>query len=95
MIDFQVNNHIFTAVQVEITPEAGKQLDELPKGIHGRVIEVLERLSKWPVVSGAKPLRHELKGNYRVRTGAYRIVFRVLGQRVIVWNIDNRKDVYG
>ena len=71
-------------MQVEITPGAGRQVDGLPKGVHRRVMEIFERLAKWPEVSGVKPLRHELKGNFRVRTGAYRVVFRVQGERVIV-----------
>jgi mRNA-degrading endonuclease RelE of RelBE toxin-antitoxin system len=35
-----------------------------------------------------------LAGNFRIRTGDYRIVFRVVGDKVIVWKIGDRKDVY-
>jgi mRNA-degrading endonuclease RelE of RelBE toxin-antitoxin system len=45
-------------------------------------------------VSGAKALVGPLAGNFRIRTGAYRIVFRVAGDKAIVWKIGNRKDVY-
>lgn len=79
---------------VELTPAAAAQLEKLPLVIHARVLEVLGRLSHWPEVSGAKPLRQSLKGSFRIRTGAYRVVFRIAADRVIVWNIDNRKDVY-
>lgn len=84
----------YSQMTVELTPAAAKQLETLPIAIHARVLGILARLENWPKVSGAKPLRHELKGNFRIRTGAYRVVFRVQGDRLIVWNIDNRKDVY-
>jgi mRNA interferase RelE/StbE len=82
-------------MQVESTPAAAEEIDQLPPVIHARVVEIIARLTRWPDVSGAQPLRHELKGHFRIRTGSYRVVFRVQGQRVIIWNIDNRRDVYG
>jgi mRNA-degrading endonuclease RelE of RelBE toxin-antitoxin system len=66
----------------------------LPRGIQPRVDKIILRLSKWPQVSGAKPLVGNLAGNFRIRTGDYRIVFRVVGDKVIVWKIGDRKDVY-
>jgi mRNA-degrading endonuclease RelE of RelBE toxin-antitoxin system len=82
-------------MQVELTPQAAKELDSVPLAVHGRVFDIMERLTRWPAVSGSKPLRYELKGSFRIRTGAYRVVFRVQGQHVIIWKIDNRRDVYG
>lgn len=60
---------------VVVLPEALAQLDELPDTIVGRVTRILERLESWPEVSGAKPLRGELAGHYRIRTGDYRVQF--------------------
>ena len=67
-----------------------------PTVIHGRIAEIIERLSKWPVVSGAKPLRGNLAGNYRIRTGDYRVVFTVSanGTDVRIWKIGHRGGVY-
>lgn len=62
---------------VMVLPEALAQLDELPDKIVARITRVLERLENWPEVSGAKPLRGDLAGRYRVRTGDYRIQFYV------------------
>ena len=81
-------------VQVEITPEALDDLDQLPVGMIMRIRAVLVRLEDWPEVSGAKPLRHNLKGHFRIRTGSWRIVFHLQGSVLIVDRIDNRKDVY-
>ena len=54
---------------VRILPEAFRQIERLPPVIHRRVLDVLERLTRWPNVSGAKPLRGDLAGHYRIRTG--------------------------
>ncbi|HEX5242903.1 MAG TPA: type II toxin-antitoxin system RelE/ParE family toxin [Tepidisphaeraceae bacterium] len=83
-------------VKVELAREARDQFDALPLPIKGRVANVLERLHKWPAVSGAKALTGELKGNYRIRTGDYRIIFHVSAdkQTVTVWRIGYRRDVY-
>lgn len=84
------------AATVTITPGAKIELESVPLVIRNRINAVFERLGKWPVVSGAKPLRGELRGSYRIRTGDYRIVFTVSpdGQRVTVWKIGNRGTVY-
>ncbi|HUY34755.1 MAG TPA: type II toxin-antitoxin system RelE/ParE family toxin [Pirellulales bacterium] len=62
---------------VELTPEAREQFDALPAGMVARVEKLLDRMTHWPNVSGAKPLRGRLAGCYRMRTGDYRIQFRV------------------
>jgi mRNA-degrading endonuclease RelE of RelBE toxin-antitoxin system len=80
--------------KVEIIAEAQSQFAELPSPIQRRVRDVLARLTSWPEVSGAKPLRRELKGCFRIRVGAWRVLFRPIGPVVSVFRIDNRRDVY-
>ena len=77
-----------------LTPEAAEGLDELPLVIHARVLSLLERLAKWPGVSGAKPLTGPLAGRYRLRTGDYRLQFRVERRQVIVEKIGHRDRFY-
>jgi mRNA-degrading endonuclease RelE of RelBE toxin-antitoxin system len=55
---------------------------------------IIDRLQRWPGVSGAKPLRHELAGSYRIRTGDYRVQFRVFGQVVTVYKVGHRDGFY-
>lgn len=64
-------------VRVLITREAQKEFDDLPTEIKFRVQEIIERLRNWPEVSGARGLGRELAGQYRIRTGKYRVQFRV------------------
>lgn len=81
-------------MEVELTADAVMQLGELPSYIVGRIEAVVGRLRDWPNVSGVKPLTGGLKGNFRIRTGDYRVIFRLDGRRIIVWRIANRRDVY-
>jgi len=79
---------------VQLTPEASAGFQSLPTAIKSRVKDVILRLADWPNVSGARPMKRELKGAYRIRTGEYRVVFTVKGGVVVVFRIDNRRDVY-
>lgn len=76
--------------EVTLTPEAEEQAEELLEAIIARIIRVVERLEKWPEVSGARPLRGDLKGHWRIRTGDYRVQFRVAGESVVVEKIGHR-----
>jgi len=81
------------AMRVILTVEAEADFEDLPATIQARVVKVLERLQKWPEVSGAKALRVDRAGQYRIRTGDWRVVFEVKAD-VIVVRIANRRDVY-
>ncbi|MHB1035120.1 MAG: type II toxin-antitoxin system RelE family toxin [Pirellulales bacterium] len=80
---------------VSLTRDALKQAAMLPRTIKFRVLRLTERLRKWPEVSGAKPLSGELAGKFRLRTGDYRIQFRVDGENVVVEKIGHRDGFYG
>jgi mRNA-degrading endonuclease RelE of RelBE toxin-antitoxin system len=56
--------------------------------------DLLERLEKWPNVSGAKPLRGNLAGRYRLRTGDFRMQFRIVDNVVIIEHIGHRDRFY-
>jgi mRNA-degrading endonuclease RelE of RelBE toxin-antitoxin system len=79
---------------VELEPAAVAEMEWLTNPIHSRVLKILVRLENWPDVSGAKPLRGELAGHFRVRTGNYRLQFRVTGDLVTVEKIGHRDKFY-
>ena len=83
------------AARVEITPQAFAQAQSLREPIYTRIMSIIERLKDWPAVSGAKPLRGNLAGHYRMRTGDYRLQFRVDGKTVIIERIGHRDGFYG
>jgi mRNA interferase RelE/StbE len=77
-----------------MTEEALEQFDALPRTIKERVRKIAVRLEDWPAVSGVKSLSGNLAGWYRIRTGDYRIWFRVDGENLTIDKIGHRKDVY-
>lgn len=83
---------------VVIAREAQRQFHELPAAIQARVEKVLVRLEQWPSVSGAKALTGNLAGHFRVRTGDYRVQFRVergtTADTVIVEKVGHRDRFY-
>lgn len=80
---------------VTLVYDAALQLGELPKPIKGRMIELIVRLARWPEVSGAKPLTGKLVGHYRLRTGDYRLQFRIEHGHVLIEHIGHRDGFYG
>ena len=85
---------VHNMAKVTLTQAAAEELDDLPLVIHARVLSLLERLAKWPSVSGAKPLTGSLAGRYRLRTGDYRLQFRLERQTIIVEKIGHRDRFY-
>lgn len=79
---------------VKLTPPASEEFDYLPRPIQTRLLELFERLRAWPEVSGAKPLRKNLAGQYRLRTGDYRVQFRVEGEIVWIVKLGHRDRFY-
>ena len=79
---------------VVLSTEAKEQAEELPKVILARVIKMVERLANWPDVSGVRPLGGDLAGWFRLRTGDYRLRFRLKGGKIIVDKIGHRRDFY-
>lgn len=82
------------AVSVKITPEALEQAESLDAPIYSRIQNAIERLENWPGVSGIKALRGDLTGHFRMRTGDYRIQFRIVEKTVIVERIGHRDGFY-
>lgn len=74
--------------------DAVRQLAALPTSIKRRIASIVMRLERWPAVSGAKPLRGQLAGHYRIRTGDYRLQFHVEGNTVVIERIGHRDRFY-
>jgi mRNA-degrading endonuclease RelE of RelBE toxin-antitoxin system len=79
---------------VTLEPEAAERFLLLPERIKARMVRIIARLENWPEVSGARPLRGDLAGRYRMRTGDYRLQFRVEGEEVVVERVGHRDGFY-
>lgn len=80
--------------KVIVTPEANRQISELPVTIRGRIGKLVSRLGEWPHVSGVKPLSGELAGSFRLRTGDYRLRFRVEAETILIEKVGHRRDFH-
>ena len=76
-------------------PAAGRQLRKLPPPAQGQVVEVLAALGIDPRPPGAKALAGA-KGLLRVRSGSYRVVYRVTDRELLVSvvAVGDRREVY-
>jgi mRNA-degrading endonuclease RelE of RelBE toxin-antitoxin system len=81
-------------MKVRITDSAARDFDGLPLVIKVRVLRCFERLASWPAVSGVKPLAGSLAGHFRLRTGDYRVQFRVEREAVVVERVGHRDGFY-
>src|SRR5438552_909348 len=78
------------AADVVLTDEAKKNIREINNPvITARLWKLVKRLKNWPDVSGVKALKGDLAGCYRLRTGDYRLQFRVETWRV---KVEERSD---
>ncbi|WP_353281039.1 type II toxin-antitoxin system RelE family toxin [Wolbachia endosymbiont (group B) of Cyclophora punctaria] len=73
-----------------------RDLPNLPKTIWSRIKEIVkERLTLSPEKAG-DPLLGEFKGHRRIRSGDYRLVYRIskLERTVIITAIEHREYIY-
>ena len=79
---------------IRLTLAATAGFASLPRPIQTRMAAIFRRLTAWPEVSGAKPLRGTLAGRYRMRTGDYRLLFYVAADEVVIEQIGHRDQFY-
>ena len=81
--------------EVELRPDVvAEDLVELPASIRARIIRAVEsRLTTEPTRYGVR-LRQSLGWLWKIRVGDYRIVYEIEEEKVTVWAIRHRKDVY-
>lgn len=81
--------------RVEVAPAAARQLRKLDQQARRRVQAAVELLAQEPRPGGAKKLVGG-QGEWRVRTGDYRIVYEIHDQVlvILVIAIGHRRDVY-
>jgi mRNA interferase RelE/StbE len=71
-----------------------EDIPALPKPIKTLVEKAIKaRLGLDPIGFG-KPLRYSLKGHRRLRVGDYRVIYRIVDDRVLIVGIKHRKDAY-
>lgn len=81
--------------RIDLAPTAARQLRTLDHTARRRVQAAIELLSTEPRPSGAKKLVGG-GGEWRVRTGDYRIVYEIHDRKllVLVIAVGHRRDIY-
>jgi mRNA interferase RelE/StbE len=79
----------------EFKPSALKKISRFPKSVQQQIIKKLDYFigSDEPLKYAHRLINYEL-GTYRFRIGDYRVVFDVEGEKLIILDIDHRKDIY-
>jgi mRNA interferase RelE/StbE len=81
--------------RVELTATAQRQLERLPPAFQHRLTTAMARLGGDPWPAGAKRLKGP-NDVFRIRVGDYRILYRVIEDRllVLVIRLGHRREVY-
>ncbi|MBI4055585.1 MAG: type II toxin-antitoxin system RelE/ParE family toxin [Elusimicrobia bacterium] len=80
--------------EILVRPEAEGDLRRLGKGEQKQILRAIrERLGTSPTQYG-KLLGGTLKGLRRVRVGDYRIAYQAEKDRVVIWAVLHRKEIY-
>jgi mRNA interferase RelE/StbE len=67
------------------------KIDNQNKTMIKRAIE--ERLALQPEAYG-KPLQRTLKGYWKLRVGDFRVVFKIIGDEILILAVMHRKNIY-
>lgn len=81
--------------QIEWKRSALKELKRLPRENLNRILQAVEDLAGDPFPSGVKKLVGS-EHTYRIRVGDYRVLYDVIGRRLVVEiiRVGHRRDVY-
>lgn len=77
---------------IEFKPGAFKDLKKLNKQDSRNVIEKIELLENG--LSGDVKRLTNFTPEYRLRVGDYRVLFEVEGEKVVIYRVKHRKEVY-
>ncbi len=78
--------------EIEFKPKAIKDLDSLQPDVAKRIVEKISRLSQ--NLEGDVKRLTNFTPEYRLRVGDYRVLFEVEGNRIIVYRVRHRREVY-
>ena len=81
--------------RVELLPAARRQLEKCEPAVKQRLKTAIDRLATNPRPAGSKRLKG-LADLLRIRVGEYRILYRVVDERLVVLiiRVGHRREVY-
>lgn len=74
----------------------GREIAALPHGVRERLIQVIRNLHEDPRPRGARKMRGEVRGAWRIRAGDYRVIYDVDDDRrlVVILAVVSGREVY-
>lgn len=83
--------------KVEVSPSAARELLAVKRReptLYRRMAAAIDSLAEDPYQG--KKLKGKLAGNLSLRIGSYRIIYRVLKDRLLIWVVDlgPRREIY-
>ena len=81
---------------IEYNEDIEEKLGKFSKSVREMIRDVIDKKLTVDPVAYGKPLRYSLKGYRRLRVGDYRVVYRIIEDKVLVMiiDIDHRKNIY-
>jgi mRNA interferase RelE/StbE len=70
--------------RIVIDRQPQKEMRRLPSGLRQRIDRAILALSEDPRPAGCNPVKDAPRGTYRVRVGAYRVIYTVLDAEGVV-----------
>lgn len=80
-------------MKIKITSRAEKDLYKLDSKTKNRILKKLKEYSLDPFPH-LKKLSNNSIGNFRFRTGDYRVIFDIIENEIVVLRIGHRKEIY-
>jgi mRNA interferase RelE/StbE len=77
---------------VEFKPRAVKDIEKLPSRVQTNIIKDIEVMSD--DLSGDVKRLTNCTPEYRLRVGAYRVLFEIENKSIIVYRVRHRREVY-
>lgn len=79
-------------MKTELSPQAVKYLSKLDGVSKKRIINAFKKLEQEPIQGDIKKMQG--KNGYRLRIGKYRALFDIYDNKIIVYDIDVRGQIY-
>ena len=82
--------------KIKISDKAYRNLANIPKKDGNRIVRRIYKLADDPRPPWSKKMKGSLEGNWRIRVGSYRVIYRIMDNELIVSviKIAHRKDIY-
>ena len=79
--------------RIRLDASVDRKLEKLPLNDKQAIVRRIARLAEDPYFQ-ARKVRGSREGGFRVRQGDFRIVYKVVDQEVIVYDLDPRDKIY-